>query len=260
MAHQEKKRLKIGVLISGSGSNLQAIIDACESGLIDGEVVFVGSDVPDVKGLARAKKHHIPTFAVNYKEFMRAARSFDPAEKVLTESDSDFMKKSLHIVPRSITSDEDKIAWLYRRMAFEMILLEHMEQFDFDLLVLAGFMRNLTAFFIDQINTDPAKPLIMNIHPALLPSFPGTNGYEDTFNYGCKVGGSTVHFVDYGEDTGPIIGQITVPILPGDTLDNFKEKGLKQEWILYPQCIQLFAEGSLKVVTADNGRKKVQIG
>jgi phosphoribosylglycinamide formyltransferase-1 len=112
-----------------------------------------------------------------------------------------------------------------------------------DLLVLAGFMRNLTPYFIDRFNTDPDNPRIMNIHPAILPSFPGVDGYGDTFRYGCKVGGCTVHFIDYGEDSGPIIGQRAFPILETDTLDDVKRKGLEQEWQLYPQCIQDFARG-----------------
>ncbi len=88
----------------------------------------------------------------------------------------------------------------------------------------------------------------MNIHPALLPSFPGVDGYGDTFRYGCKVGGCTVHFIDYGEDTGPIIGQRAFPIEPDDTLDSIRKKGLALEWQLYPHCIQLFAQGRIKVV------------
>jgi phosphoribosylglycinamide formyltransferase-1 len=88
----------------------------------------------------------------------------------------------------------------------------------------------------------------MNIHPALLPAFPGVDGYGDTFRYGCKVGGCTVHFIDYGEDTGPIIGQRAFPITPDDTIDSIRKKGLKLEWELYPECIGMFAEGRLKTV------------
>jgi phosphoribosylglycinamide formyltransferase-1 len=111
-----------------------------------------------------------------------------------------------------------------------------------DLLVLAGFMRVLTPYFIDRINTVSGKHRIMNIHPALLPSFPGTDGYGDTFRYGCKIGGCTVHFIDYGEDTGPIIGQKAFEIEDTDTLDDVKRKGLEKEWGLYPLCIQKFAD------------------
>ena len=86
----------------------------------------------------------------------------------------------------------------------------------------------------------------MNIHPALLPSFPGTDGYGDTFRYGCKVGGCTVHFIDYGEDSGPIIGQRAFAIDPEDSLETIREKGLREEWLLYPECIQLYAKNRLR--------------
>ena len=82
----------------------------------------------------------------------------------------------------------------------------------------------------------------MNIHPALLPAFPGTDGYGDTFRYGCKVGGCTVHFIDYGEDSGPIIGQRAFQIEDDDTIETIRKKGLELEWQLYPECIQKFAE------------------
>ncbi|MCF6248792.1 MAG: phosphoribosylglycinamide formyltransferase, partial [Desulfobacula sp.] len=124
----------------------------------------------------------------------------------------------------------------------EKQLLDHIRSYDMDLLVLAGFMRVLTPYFIDRINGESGNHRIMNIHPALLPSFPGTDGYGDTFRYGCKVGGCTVHFIDYGEDTGPIIGQKAFDIADDDTLDDIKKKGLEKEWELYPQCIQKFAE------------------
>ena len=109
-------------------------------------------------------------------------------------------------------------------------------------------MRNLTPYFIDRVNTERCRPRIMNIHPALLPAFAGNDGYGDTFRYGCKVGGCTVHFIDYGEDTGPIIGQRAFQIEPEDTLDTIRKKGLKLEWELYPACIQLFALGRLHTV------------
>jgi phosphoribosylglycinamide formyltransferase-1 len=133
------------------------------------------------------------------------------------------------------------------RISAEFQLLEKMKDYSFDLLILAGFMRKLTPWFIDQINTDPQTPRIMNIHPALLPAFPGLDGYGDTFRYGCKIGGCTVHFVDYGEDSGPIIGQKAFSIQPEDTLEDVKSKGLALEWQLYPECIQLFAENRLRI-------------
>jgi phosphoribosylglycinamide formyltransferase-1 len=257
-----KEKLRIGILISGTGSNMSEIIDACSVDFIDGEVAFVGSDVPGVRGLAIAAEKNIPTFVVNYKSI--------GAEGMVHINDitgqgydavhiGDLMQKSQGIVPKSISDDNQRIAWLMKRFMAENMLLHEMSKYDFDLLVLAGFMRNLSAFFIDRINVDPEKPRIMNIHPALLPSFPGTNGYEDTFNYGCKVYGCTVHFVDYGEDTGPIIGQTALDVRPADTLDWIKRNGLRAEWLLYPQCIQLFAQDRLRVITGHNGRKIVKI-
>jgi phosphoribosylglycinamide formyltransferase-1 len=137
----------------------------------------------------------------------------------------------------------DRITFFLKsRAVAEKKLLDHILAYDMDLLVLAGFMRVLTPYFIDRINTIPGRYRIMNIHPALLPAFPGTDGYGDTFRYGCKVGGCTVHFVDYGEDTGPIIGQRAFDIQATDTLADVKRKGLEQEWELYPACIQHFAE------------------
>ena len=134
-----------------------------------------------------------------------------------------------------------------------------MKHYPFDLLVLAGYMRNLSPYFIDRVNTDSDIPRIMNIHPALLPAFPGVDGYGDTFRYGCKIGGCTVHFVDYGEDSGPIIGQKAYEILEDDTLDSIRAKGLKLEWALYPECVKLFAQGRLKTVRMSyqlkNGKK-----
>ena len=155
---------------------------------------------------------------------------------------------------------EDRVrAFLCTRAAAEQRLLAEIEaRGPVDLLVLAGFMRNLTPYFIDRFNTDPNHPRIMNIHPAILPSFPGVDGYGDTFHYGSKVGGCTVHFIDYGEDSGPIIGQRAFPIEETDTLDDVKRKGLEQEWQLYPECIQNFARGLLKTVNMthrlDNGQ------
>lgn len=145
------------------------------------------------------------------------------------------------------------------RVIAESEMLEKMRAYPFDLLVLAGFMRTLSPYFIDKINTDPDNPRIMNIHPAILPAFPGTDGYGGTFRYGCKIGGCTVHFIDYGEDTGPIIGQRSFPICEEDTLETVREKGLKLEWELYPECIQLFAQGRLKNVRmsypSEHGKK-----
>ncbi len=149
--------------------------------------------------------------------------------------------------------------FLTTRAIAEARILQQMEPYPFDLLLLAGFMRNLTPYFIDRVNLDRNNPRIMNIHPALLPAFPGLDGYGDTFRYGCKIGGCTVHFIDYGEDSGPIIGQRAFPISDDDTIDSIRKKGLELEWELYAECIQMFAQGRLKSVkkifTLDNGQE-----
>jgi phosphoribosylglycinamide formyltransferase-1 len=251
-------KIRIGALISGGGSNLQAIIEACESNRIDGTVVFVGSDNPEAYGLKRANKHGIPTFAVDYKAIVRKTKG--RSLEGLVPLDFDLEKISASQRLTSNVSDRDKLVRYFSTRAIaEAALLTEMAPYPFDLLVLAGFMRVMTPYFIDKVNTDPSRPRIMNIHPALLPSFPGVDGYGDTYRYGCTVGGCTVHFVDYGEDTGPIVGQKAFEIKPEDTIESIREKGLKLERTLYAGCIQLFAEGRLRVVsktfTLENGKE-----
>lgn len=241
------RKLRIGALISGGGTNLQAIIDACETGRINGELLFVGSDNPKATGLERAKKHKIETVIVDYASIIRSCRQ-NP-EGVALPDDFDLAAMTARQTVFPAGGDAAKLkAFLITRAVAESELLGKMKAFPFDLLILAGFMRNLTPYFIDRVNFVPDKPRIMNIHPALLPAFPGVDGYGDTFRYGCKVGGCTVHFVDYGEDSGPIIGQRAFPIDENDTLESIKAKGLKLEWQLYPDCIQLFAQGRLTTV------------
>ena len=241
------RKIQIGALISGGGTNLQAIIDACNKGKINGQMVFVGSDTPGAGGLDRARQNNIDTFVVDYKSIIREFKE-NTQKAVLPD---DFKLDEL-LARQTFFSDRDDPAraqsFLMTRAIAEAKLIEAMGPHPFDLLVLAGFMRNLTPYFIDRVNTDRQKPRIINIHPALLPAFPGVDGYGDTFRYGCKVGGCTVHFIDYGEDTGPIIGQRAFQIEPGDSLDSIRKKGLKMEWELYPACIQLFAQGRVKVV------------
>jgi phosphoribosylglycinamide formyltransferase-1 len=251
-------RLRIGALISGGGTNLQAIIDACAAGRIDGQIVFVGTDNPNAKGLERARQRSIPTFVVDYGQILRACREDPEAQPLPADADlADLARRQQLHAPN--TDPESLNRFLAGRVRAEAALMAAMAPYPFDLLVLAGFMRNLTPYFIDRVNTDPGRPRIMNIHPALLPAFPGTDGYGDTFRYGCKVGGCTVHFIDYGEDSGPIIGQRAFPINSGDDLETIRRNGLEQEWQLYPECIQLFAENRLRVVekthTLDNGMR-----
>jgi len=246
------KEIRIGALISGGGSNLQAIIEACAARRIDGRMVFVGSDNPEAQGLDRAIGHGIATFVVDYKAIFKQAKGQSLDELIPQDFDLDNVLAMQCLVAGA--SDREKMARYFGvRAVAEAALLKEMAKHPFDLLVLAGFMRVLTPYFIDRVNTDSSLPRIMNIHPALLPSFPGTDGYGDTYRYGCKVGGCTVHFVDYGEDTGAIIGQKAFEIEPQDTVETVREKGLKLEWELYPTCIQLFAKKRLRVLAKAHG-------
>lgn len=240
-------KIRIGALISGGGTNLQAIIDSCETGKIDGQLAFVGSDNSGAKGLDRAATHRIPFFVVDYAAVIRKYKN-NPADVPLPD-DADWadIAGKQDLFPGSGESEKIK-PLLIPRIAAEAALLHEMAPYNADLIVLAGFMRNLTPYFIDKVNADFPVPKIMNIHPALLPAFPGVDGYGDTYRYGCKIGGCTVHFVDYGEDSGPIIGQKSFPIEENDTLESVKEKGLALEWELYPECIQLYAQKRLKTV------------
>lgn len=239
--------IRVGALISGGGTNLQAIIDACANHRIDADVVFVGSDNPAAPGLKRAADHRIPTFCVDYSTIIRDFNHQPDQFNLPEDFDlNDLLAKQSLFPPQS---DPRRVAnFLKTRAIAEADLLRKMQTHGFELLVLAGFMRTLTPYMIDRINEDPSLPRIMNIHPALLPSFAGIDGYGDTYRYGCKVGGCTVHFIDYGEDTGPIVGQRAFAIRPGDSLETVRQHGLKEEWQLYPECIQLFAQGRLKVV------------
>jgi phosphoribosylglycinamide formyltransferase-1 len=244
---QLTQNIRIGALISGGGTNLQAIIDACRNGKINGQMVFVGSDNPDAGGLTRARQDHIPTFVVDYKSIIEETRAESDKMKLPEDFDINDLLAKQNLF--SDGADPTRIKYfLTSRAIAEAGLLKAMASYPFDLLVLAGFMRNLTPYIIDRIDIERDRPRIMNIHPALLPAFAGIDGYGDTFRYGCKVGGCTVHFIDYGEDTGPIIGQQAFQIQPHDSLESIRKKGLKLEWELFPACIQLFAEGRIKVV------------
>jgi phosphoribosylglycinamide formyltransferase-1 len=253
-----KKKIRIGVLISGSGTNLQAIMDACESGKIPGTIVFIGSDNPHAAGLKRGKSHNIPTFVVDYPSIIRNFKKAPQQATLPDDFDLDEIFSKQTLLPAD-ADDETVKGFFIPRVIAEAAILDQIKNYSIDLLVLAGFMRNLTPYFIDRMNTVPGHPKIMNIHPALLPAFPGDDGYGDTFRYGSKIGGCTVHFVDYGEDTGPIIGQKAYAISEDDTLESIREKGLKLEWSLYPECVKLFAEDRLKTVRKSyvlkNGKK-----
>jgi phosphoribosylglycinamide formyltransferase-1 len=191
--------LPIGVLISGSGTNLQAIIDAIERHELMAAIRVVISNRPDAYGLVRAQKHGLATVVVDHKEFSS-------------------------------------------REAFERELVKALHAHGAELVVLAGFMRVLTSSFI---RTFPQH--IVNIHPALLPAFPGTHGQRQALQYGVKIAGATVHFVDGQTDHGPIIAQAAVPVYPDDTEESLSTRILAQEHKILPHAIQLFAEGRLEI-------------
>lgn len=189
----------IAVLVSGSGSNLQAIIDASERGDIPCRIGLVLSNKADAYGLERARKHGIPTEVVDHRAFQT-------------------------------------------REEFDARLVERLNESGVSLVCLAGFMRVLTPLFIRSF---PHR--IINIHPALLPSFPGTHGPRQALQYGARFAGCTVHFIDEGVDTGPVIVQAVVPVHDDDTEDSLAARILVQEHKIYPMAIRLFFEGRLKI-------------
>lgn len=194
-----KDKPSIAVLISGSGSNLQAIIDASERGEIPCRVGIVVSNKPDAYGLTRAKNHGIPTAVVGHRDFPT-------------------------------------------REAFDARLVEIVRGSGADLVCLAGFMRVLTPVFVRAF---PDR--ILNIHPALLPAFPGTHGPGQALAYGVRFSGCSVHFLDEGVDTGPLVVQAVVPVYDDDTEDTLAARILVQEHRIYPMAIRLFFQGRLKI-------------
>ena len=195
--------LKLGVLVSGNGSNLQSIIDHIEKDSLKAIIKIVISNNPEAYGITRAKKHGIP---------------------VVVLKNVDFKNKE----------------------EFDLELIRILESKCVDLVILAGFMRIIKPTLLKAF---PQK--IMNIHPALLPSFPGIHGQKQALEYGVKISGCTVHFVDEGVDTGPIIMQKALQVLDDDTEETLAARILKEEHKIYPRAIQLFAEGKIEI----NGHK-----
>lgn len=189
------QKLALGVMVSGSGTNLQSILDAAASGAIDVDVKVVISNRPKARGLDRARAAGVPAVVVSHRKHKG-------------------------------------------REAFEDLLLDKLREHGVQWVALAGFMRLLTPHFLDAF-----KDRVVNIHPALLPAFPGTHGQSQALEYGVKVAGCTVHFVDSGTDTGPIIGQAVVPVLDDDDEASLGARILTQEHRLYPRVLQLLAEG-----------------
>ncbi|MDH4082722.1 MAG: phosphoribosylglycinamide formyltransferase [Nitrospira sp.] len=195
--------LRVAVLASGRGSNLQSIIDAIEAGWLQAQIVAVISNKKDAGALERARKHGL---------------------------------KDLFIDPKPFLGRPDS------REAYDRSLLDILQQHEVELVLLAGYMKIVTAALVNAyVNR------IMNIHPSLLPSFPGLDVQKKAIDWGCKLAGCTVHFVTEGVDEGPIIIQAAVPILNDDTPETLADRILVQEHKIYPRAVQLFAEGRLKV-------------
>ena len=190
--------LNIGVLISGKGSNLQAIIDAIEKEELAARIAVVVSNKADAYGLERARIHGIEAVYIPSK-------------------------------------GKD-------RTDFERDVAEVLEARGVELVCLAGFMRVLSPYFIRRFQNR-----IMNIHPALLPAFPGEEAQRQAFGYGSKVTGCTVHFVDEGVDTGPLIIQMPVTVDEDDTVESLSTRILEHEHRAYPAAIQLFAKKRLRI-------------
>ena len=197
------KKVNIGILVSGSGSNLQAIIDQIELGCLKAEIKVVISNNPDAYALERSRKHRIPATVIDHRAFCK-------------------------------------------REDFDRQMVNVLQSHDVELVILAGFMRVLTPSFLRAF---PMK--VLNIHPALLPAFPGTHVQQKALEYGVKFAGCTVHFVDEGVDAGPIIIQAVVPVYDDDSADILSARILKEEHRIYPRAIELYAEGKLEV----RGRK-----
>ncbi len=208
--------LKLAVLVSGGGSNLQSMIDKIEQGVLDAEIVLVLSNKPGAYGLERAAKHGLPHVCIDH-----------------TQYDS--------------------------REAFDTAMVERIRAAGAELVVLAGFMRMLTPVFLGAF-----APHIVNIHPALLPSFAGCHGQRDAADYGVKLAGCTVHFVDEIMDHGQVIIQAAVPVVPGEDGDALGARILAYEHRVYPQAIQWLAEGRVRidgrhVFVDDAGRPKARL-
>ncbi len=191
--------LRLAVLASGRGSNLQAIIDAIEQKRLQAVLAVVISNKAEAQALERARKHGAP---------------------------------AVFLDPKATPGRE----------ACDAVILEHLRKHDVGLVALAGYMKIVTRVLIDAY-----AHRIMNIHPSLLPAFPGLAAQQQALDWGAKVSGCTVHFVEEGVDTGPIIQQAAVPVLEGDTAESLEARILEQEHRIYPEAIQLFAEGRLVI-------------
>ena len=200
-------KLELGVLVSGSGTNLQAILDAIADGRLDAEVRIVISNQPGARALERARAAGVPTSVISHHEFPD-------------------------------------------RAAFDARLVAALRDAGVSHVVLAGFMRLLTPVLLDAF---PWR--IVNIHPALLPAFPGVHAQRQALSYGVKVAGCTVHYVDAGTDSGPVIAQAVVPVLDDDTEDTLSARILVEEHRLLVAVLAAIAAGNVRVVAGESGAR-----
>ncbi len=203
MSNHPRREVRLGILASGRGSNLQAVIDAIENGSLSARVAVVISNKRDAQALERARHHGAPDVFVDPKPFTGQPEG---------------------------------------REAYDQALLAVLHKHDVELVLLAGYMKIVTPVLIKAY---PDR--MMNIHPSLLPSFPGLDVQQKALDWGVKVAGCTVHFVTDKVDEGPIIMQAAVPVLDGDTAETLSARILAQEHRIYPKAVQLFAEGRLAV-------------
>jgi phosphoribosylglycinamide formyltransferase 1 len=191
-----KKR--IAILLSGRGSNFEAIADSVAAGRIDAEIAIVLSNRPDARGLEIARERGLPAATI-------------PSKGLDRES-------------------------------YDRLLLAELGKHKVDLICLAGYMRLLSETFVR------AYPLrILNIHPSLLPAFPGLDAQDQAIDYGVKVSGCSVHFVDENLDSGPVVLQAAVPVLDGDTAETLSARILKEEHRIYSEAIQLILSGQYRL-------------
>jgi phosphoribosylglycinamide formyltransferase 1 len=204
--------IALGVLVSGGGTNLQAILDAVERKKLDARVAIVVSNKVGAGGLERAARAKVPSVVIDHKAHAS-------------------------------------------REGFDQAVVDALHAHGVEWVVLAGFMRIVTPVLLSAF---PMR--VVNIHPALLPSFPGVDAQKQAFDHGVRVTGCTVHLVDSGTDTGPIVAQRAVPVLDGDDLDALSARILAAEHELLPEVLQWIAEGRVAVDPGKTGRARVRLG
>jgi phosphoribosylglycinamide formyltransferase 1 len=200
----------VGILISGRGSNMVALIEAMHAGAVEGRPALVLSNDPEAPGLVKAQSLGVPTAVVPNRDFKGQGRE-----------------------------------------AHDRAVAAALDGASLDVVCLAGYMRILSPWFVEHY-----QARMINIHPGLLPSFPGLHGQKQALDHGVRISGCTVHFVDAEVDHGPIIAQAAVPVFPGDTEDSLSARILEQEHRIYPLALGLLCAGRLRI----EGRRVIVTG